>query len=468
MTQDEAMEILRSDRNVLLIGAGGTGKTTLLKKFIEESDKKIIVCAPTGTAAVNIEGSTVHSVFGVPIPAYGAKISDVKKNTFRILRKADIVIIDEISMLRCDVFSFVIRVMDAVQKNYGKKLRLICSGDFSQLPPVVKKEEAKMLKEFNFDVSGFPFTTKEWAKCKFKTIELTDIVRQTDTEFIEHLNEIREGKYKKIDYFNQFLITDERKAPEKAIYICGTNAEAERINTRRLNDLKTQPMVYYAEIVDRNNNTNVEKTLVLKPEERVMFTVNDTLRMYQNGTLGTVLEVNENDVKVLTDDGNIVKVGKYKWISYKYTVSGNELHKEEIGSIEQIPLKAAWAVTIHKSQGKTFDQAIISPKTFAPGQLYVALSRLRSTQGLFLTQPLKEEYVITDRAVSRFYKNEFSWDKPTNNRVTKKPKKKPVPKASTTAEEKKTAKKSSAVKKKTVTTDRKSKTVKSAKPSDTV
>lgn len=425
---------LKQNRNILIVGAGGTGKSTLLRRFVDENqDKKIITCAPTGTAAVNVNGSTVHSVFSVPVPAYGAKLSDVPDATIKTLSLADIVIIDEISMCRADVFSFAMKVLKKAERKKGSRIRLICCGDFFQLPPVVKKTELKMFKKFGIDASGFPFTTKEWKDKNFKVLELTEIYRQDNETFQKRLNEIRDGDVSNLEYFKNFIIQEGDETPENTIYICGTNAEADEINNKKLNELQTLPIAYQADTNGRIGDGPADKIILLKVGERVIFTVNDVKGLrYQNGSMGTVTGTYADYVSVELDDGKQINVNKYTWTLYSYKASGNELVKKEVGTISQIPLKPAWAITIHKSQGKTFDKAIIAPTAFAAGQLYVALSRVKSPEGLFLTKEILPEYVITSDVVSKFICDGYVWKslgdaKPAN----KKKKAKDKPKKST-------------------------------------
>lgn len=461
----KALKILEQNRNILIVGPGGTGKSTLIREFISaHPELNIIVCAPTGTAAVNIEGTTIHRAFGVPVPAYGAKLSKVPAQTIKTLAKADIIIIDEISMCRNDVFSFAMRVLAKAEREKGSRIRLICSGDFYQLPPVVKKTEAKMFKKFKLDPSGFPFTTSEWASKNFKIIELTDIYRQDEKNFVEQLNKIRDGDTSSLDFFNKFINRPDFDDSD-TVYICGTNSEADEINNNRLFALDSLPVAYQATCSGRVTDAPADKLIMLKVGERVIFTVNDVKQnLYQNGSMGTVVATYADCVHVLLDNGARIRVYPYSWTIYTYKSSGDELVKKDIGEIAQIPLKPAWAITIHKAQGKTFDKAIIAPKTFAAGQLYVALSRVRTTDGLFLTEPILPEYVITSEEVTNFVNNGYIWDSPIKTTTSAKkstaaPKKK---KSSKSTKRKTTSKKAAKTKKASSKTKRATKSKKRA------
>ncbi len=408
MTKDKEIQkyLFDSDKNIFLTGQAGTGKSTLLKKYIE-THKNTIVCAPTGVAAVNVGGDTMHKVFSIPVPAYGANISKVTPSKIKELIMADCVIIDEISMARNDVFSFAMRVLKKAEKLKGKKIRVILCGDFSQLPPVVRKEDIKYLKKFGYDISGFAFTTKEWKALNLKTIELIDIKRQSDKTFIEELNKVRIGDLSCIPYFNSFL-TD--KTPKDAICVCGTNAEADRLNKEYLDSIEGAPIAYQAEKSGRTANSNIDEIILLKKGAKVFFTINDVVNEeYRNGTFGIVKDLNEKCVTV-DIDGKEVIVFPHKNSIYSYKVENGMLNKKEIGSVSQIPLKLAKAITIHKSQGKTFDNVLLSPQIFAPGQLYVALSRVRNPENFYLSTPIVEEYIKLDPIVQKFYDNGYTYE----------------------------------------------------------
>lgn len=417
---------LETKTNIFLTGAGGTGKTYAINDYIKNHPNTLL-CASTGTAAVNIGGTTAHRLFSIPVPAYGADPNKVTPSQMKIFADIDTIIIDEISMLRNDAFSFAVRVLQKAEQLYGKKLRLIVSGDFSQLPPIVKKTEERYFTKYGFDKSGFCFTTKEWRDLKFKTVCLTDVKRQADKEFIKKLADARFGDESCIPFFNSFVKSD---IPDDAVHLCGTNLEADTINREYLDGIDAPLMAYQAvKSGITGKELPCDDIVLIKPGCRVMFTANDTLwsadgdfnadfgdkngtGRYTNGLFGTVLEAKADSVIVLTEDGREVEVEKHKWSIYKYTVDQRTavLKKNEIGSVTQIPLKVAKAITIHKSQGKTFSKMVLSPQIFAAGQLYVALSRVRGPEGLYLTEPVTPEYLKIDPTVEKFYKNNFTWE----------------------------------------------------------
>ncbi len=424
---DKLEKAFAGSRNLCILGPAGTGKSYRLNKYISET-ANVIVCAPTGIAAVNIGGETVHRMFHVPVPAFDTpsfakgKKGAITKGMLQVIACADVVIIDEIGNCRNDVFRFAIKVIRKAEKIKGKKIRIIVCGDFSQLPPVVKKDEIKLMKKFGLDPSGYAFTTQEWKSLNFQIVELTDIKRQDNVEFISILNDIRIGKDLHLDYFKQFV--NENPDYTDAVCICGTNAEADRLNNEYLDSLPGQTAAFPAYKEGRANYTGGfnNDIVVIKPGARVIFTANDVrTKKYFNGTFGTVKTIGNNSV-IVTIDGKDVEVFRQEYPINTYSASGNKLVTKEVGMIKQFPFKLGKAITIHKSQGQTFDKVIISPEIFAAGQLYVVLSRVRSPEGIVLLKPILPEYLIIDPVVEKFYKDGYTWN------VKKATPKKAVPK----------------------------------------
>lgn len=467
MTEKQIETAINGQKNLFITGPAGTGKTWLLNKIIEKSSNNLLLCAPTGIAAINIGGDTLHKVFHIPVPSFEPpSFAKNKKNAIttaqlKVIAAADTLIIDEISMCRNDVFSFVIKVLRKAEKLKGSKIRIIVCGDFNQLPPVVKKNEEKLFKKFGFDISGYPFTTKEWESCKFKVVELKDIKRQSNREFIDNINNIRAGKdiENTIKYFNSFV--GKEFDAENAVYICGTNAKAEEINREYLNSLDGELKVFQTEKSGRVAPGIVEDFLLMKENAKVIFTVNDVKNRYKNGSFGTIKKI-FNDYVIVDINGKDVFVKPYNYKMYKYTATGNSLSKKETGSFLQYPFKIGKAITIHKSQGQTFDNVMLSPEIFANGQLYVALSRVKSPEGLSLLSPISENDVFPNKTVDDFVLNGYKFTETKSTSIKKNVKKKVVSKATTKkgATKKDTVKKSTSKKETTKKNKTKKKTVK--------
>jgi hypothetical protein len=413
-TQEQALAKMRSGKNIFLTGLPGTGKSYIIRQFIEEKQnegKQILVCAPTGIAALNVGGVTMHQAFSIPIPAYGHYITEITNSKVKAALTADIIIIDEISMCRNDVFEYFGYVIDYINKE-GRDPQIIVIGDMFQLPPVVPETEIAKLKRYGFDLSGYCFTSRYWKKLKFTPVVLTKIFRQQDEEFINNLGMLRLGSTDCIAYFND-RVKDIENRNSPIIQICSTNATAQEINDAELSKLNS-PMCLYKMQKEKfcPKETAAEESLILKEGARVMFIANDVIsKQYTNGEFGTITLCLDNYVRVLKDDGNEITVFPYKWTVYDIKTSGSEISKKEVGNYTQLPLKLAYCITMHKTQGQTYDKAIVTPSSFACGQLYVALSRVRSVDGIFLTQPITEQDIKANQMVCSFY-DAFNYDVP--------------------------------------------------------
>lgn len=410
--------------NIFLTGKAGTGKTTFLKYLKESSSKRVIVLAPTGVAAINAGGVTVHSFFQLPLgphvpgmtptgngrPTYANRL---KKEKISIIRSIDLLVIDEISMVRADLLDAV----DEVLRRYRDRHRpfggvqLLMIGDVHQLAPVAKEEEWAVLKGHYESV--FFFHSKALQETSYVSIELKTIYRQQDARFIELLNQARESC---LDEESLHLL-NERHVPgftpaddEGYITLTTHNLQARRINEYRLNALKSPPHTFQAEIKDEfpDYAFPTDRDLVLKNGAQVMFVKNDSSpeKRYYNGKIGEVINIGKETVDVRgREDGEIVRVTREEWKNMRYTIDEQtrELVEKVEGSFKQFPLKCAWAITIHKSQGLTFDKAVIDPHAaFAHGQVYVALSRCRSLEGLVLSTPLHAAALKKDHTVDHF------------------------------------------------------------------
>lgn len=451
--------LFHSDKNLFITGPGGTGKSYLINQYVNET-QNVIVCGTTGMAAANIGGDTMHRIFALPVPACGAKIQKIDQSRIKPLIKADTVIIDEISMCRNDSFAFAMKVLKKAEKLKGKRIRLIVVGDFFQLPPVVTKNDAKLLKKFKFDVSGFAFTTKEWGACKFTVCELTEVRRQNDVDFIKQLHKARIADKSCIPYFNSFLVDVE---PEGVIRLCGTNAEVERINRLYLDSLPGTAVPYQSTKEGRTSAGYVDEIILLKDGAKVVFIANDVKCTFRNGEMGVIEKCYPDHIDVNVN-GKHLHVYQHEFVNYEYKVKNNTLLRDEVGVIKQIPVKLAAAITIHKSQGKTFDEMILTPKIFAAGQLYVALSRVTGPDGLYITEPVVEDYLITDKNVLKFYKNGYKWEYKTTRKPATKATTEKAVKTSKTTTKKSTTKKSTTKSSATKTSVTKKKTTASKKP----
>ena len=404
---------------IFLTGKAGTGKTTFLQAIKKQSHKRLVITAPTGVAAINAGGVTLHSFFQMPfgpfIPGSEAhtsqhRFSKEKKN---IIKSLDLLIIDEISMVRADLLDGV----DSVLRRYrGSELpfggvQLLMIGDLHQLAPVVKGAEWQLL--CNYYDSPYFFSSTALRRLEMLPIELVHIFRQSESHFIELLNRVRDNRLDapSLDRINTRYLPD--FAPEDGagyITLCTHNSRADAINRNKLSELQGRLCSFAAELDgDFPEHTYpVAASLELKNGAQVMFARNDTGpdKRYFNGKIGKIISIFEDMIEVqCPGEPGTIEVGQTTWENIEYTVNQEtaEISQKIIGTFKQYPLKPAWAITIHKSQGLTFDKAIIDAQAaFAPGQVYVALSRCRTFEGMVLSSPLINSAVKTDPVVQRF------------------------------------------------------------------
>lgn len=412
--QKMAFDLVKNGNNLFLSGLGGTGKSYILEKIIrwaEESEKNVIVCAPTGIAAINIGGSTIHRVLGIS----PKKTLQVDPKPFipngSAIPECDLLIVDEISMCRLDLFDYLSEVLQKAAtwraKDGKPPCQLIVVGDFLQLPPVLTKTDRPILEtKYGRDVKGgYPFLGNEWESWNFKHVELTEAIRQRDASFVGALNACRVGDMAGV----RWIYDNSASQPaDNAIVLCGRNTKADEENRHRLNDLAGTATTYYAHTegdVDSADKPTSDR-LVLKPGARVMNLVNVSESSRMNGTLGTVLRCDENSVLVNFDGLGPSTVQTNVWEVTKPSIVDGRTKNDVVGRFEQIPLKLAWAITIHKAQGQTFNAAVVYPECWDSGQLYTAFSRLTSIEGLFIAEPVLDSYLVTSEEAIRFLEQE--------------------------------------------------------------
>ena len=423
--------IEQSENNIFVTGRAGTGKSTLLSYLVENTQKNVAVCAPTGVAALNVGGVTIHSLFGFPFGILGEQdiARHLNRRTREVLAALDVLVIDEISMVNADL-------MDAISKSMGiargrRKIpfggaQLVMFGDPYQLSPVPGNNEERAYMAENYQSPWF-FDAHVWREDSLERFELGEIFRQSDEEFKQILNAIRVGEVKQemLDRLNQ---AGNRFPPhDDVIRLATINASVDSTNRERMSRLTTKPKTFEA-IFNASDESAFGKTLPadpmleLKVGAQVMFIKNDdgkrtgegTLKRWVNGTIGHVVDMPSSGGVVVEVDGERLDVGRSTWEKVRYEIE--EEFDEETGKVkevlvtiplaeyQQIPLRPAWSVTIHKSQGQTYDEVVIDlgRGAFSPGQTYVALSRVRSLEGLYLTRAIKMSDVMVDKDVVRF------------------------------------------------------------------
>lgn len=422
--------------NLFLTGKAGTGKTTFLRKLKEKSPKRMIVLAPTGIAAINAGGVTIHSFFQLPLAPY---VPDTNFNTsshyrfskekVNIIRSIDLLVIDEVSMVRSDLLDSIDMVLRRYRDHFrpfgGVQLLLI--GDMQQLAPVVKDDEWALLK--NYYDTPFFFSSNALKKVPYIVIELKKVYRQNDLNFLTILNKIRDNN---IDsevmnalntrYIPNFVPNDN----EGYIRLTTHNYMAQRYNESKLNALTTPSCYYLAEVEGDFPELSypTDKMLTLKKGAQVMFIKNDSSgnHRYYNGKIAFVTAVSRDKILVKgKDDGQEIEISQEEWTNSKYSLdsTNNEIVEKVEGTFKQYPLRLAWAITIHKSQGLTFDKAIIDAQaSFAHGQVYVALSRCRTLNGLVLSSPINLQAIVADATIDSFIAHSATLQ-PTNDSLSK-------------------------------------------------
>ena len=412
-----ALDVMENtSRSVFVTGRAGTGKSTLLTHFRQNTHKKVAVLAPTGVAALNVKGQTIHSFFGFKPNITLDKIRRVRftNDERSIYKKLDAIVIDEISMVRADLLDCVDRFLRLngpdPDSPFGG-IQMIFIGDLYQLPPVVSGAEREAFGSL-YDTPYF-YSARSFQPLKMEFIELEKVYRQHDQGFIDLLNAIRNNSITEdgLLLLNQRCIPDfEPPQGEMYIYLTTTNDMAGQINEAQLQRLKTRPFKFTAQIEGDFGNEYLPTKIDLqvKVGAQIMMLNNDPEERWVNGTVGKVTEIvgdEKGDVIIAgLADGETVEITPYVWEIFRFFVSSGQLQSDVIGRFKQFPLMLAWAVTIHKSQGKTFDHVVldIGKGAFAHGQTYVALSRCTTLEGLVLKKPLLKRHVMTDYRVMRF------------------------------------------------------------------
>jgi len=405
--------------HLFLTGKAGTGKTTFLHNLQKISPKRMIVVAPTGVAAINAKGVTVHSFFQLNFAPFipgtnpASDFFRFSKEKINILRSLDLLIFDEISMVRADLLDavdYVLRHFRRNQQPFGG-VQLLMIGDLEQLAPVVKDDEWSLLKS-HYETPFF-FDSQALKKTSYVCVELKTVYRQSNEDFINILNRIREKKADQTllqDLNKRYLPNFNPNNDEGYITLTTHNIQAQRINSNRLAKINDKSYIYEARIAGNfpEYSFPTDEKLELKKGTQVMFVKNDPSpeKRYYNGKIAIITRIENNLIETQSkEDERPIIVEKVEWSNMKYTIDPDtkELQEEEEGSFEQYPLKTAWAITIHKSQGLTFDKAIIDANSsFAHGQVYVALSRCRTLEGLVLSSPVNARSIIRSENIDNF------------------------------------------------------------------
>src|SRR5690554_1219882 len=413
-----------TDRNIFLTGKAGTGKTTFLHKLKDKSMKRMVIVAPTGVAAINAKGVTIHSFFQLPfgpiIPGHDATNSSSTKKFSRIkiniIKSLDLLIIDEISMVRADVLDgidYVLRRFRNKNKPFGG-IQLLLIGDLQQLSPVIKPEEWQLLQKYYS--TGYFFGSKAFAESNTITIELTHIYRQESEHFIKILNEIRDNSlsvHSKEELNKRYKPNFISKAKDGFITLTTHNYRADNINFRELNNLKGKTFIYKSKVEGKfpEYMFPTHSTLEFKVGAQVMFIKNDSSpeKRFYNGKIGRITYLDKKEIKVhCQGEDTDITTSPETWENINYSIDPEtkSITENKLGEFIQMPLRLAWAITIHKSQGLTFDNIIVDAEdAFAHGQTYVALSRCKTLEGIVLTTPITEKSIINNHEVESFNKS---------------------------------------------------------------
>ena len=426
----QALQIIQyTRRSLFLTGKAGTGKSTFLRHVAETTKKKYVILAPTGIAAINAGGQTLHSFFKLPfhplLPNDSRyNIRNIRKTlkysgiTTKLLRELELIIIDEISMVRADIIDFIDKVLRIYCRNMrepfgGKQLLLV--GDIFQLEPVIKEDEWRLMQPFY--ASAYFFAAKVWQEMNLVSIELRKVYRQSDAKFISLLDRIRQNEAtdadlaainKRVDVDNAPIKQDSQSLP---ITLATRRDTVDYINEQKLEELDGESSIFYGSIKGEFPETTLPAPMELeiKPGAQVIFIKNDKERRWVNGTLGVVIYIDEEEgiITVVDEDGHEYDVEREVWENMRYTFNEKEqkIEEELLGTFMQFPLRLAWAITVHKSQGLTFRRVKIDFSgggAFAGGQTYVALSRCTSLQGITLEEPIRRSDIFVRAEVVAF------------------------------------------------------------------
>lgn len=407
----------KTDMSLFLTGKAGTGKTTFLRDVVRHTKKKCIVLAPTGIAAVNAGAMTIHSFFQFGLGPFVQGVIEPKsdfrinKSKLELVRHLQLLIIDEVSMVRADLMDHIDVELRRIRRNskpFGG-VQLLMIGDLQQLPPIAHGGEDELLRQYYKTL--YFFSSAALKSMKYSCIELKNVYRQTDRHFIDILNHARDCTLTSQDIsdLNARYIPGFSPKPEDGyIRLMTHNRQVDYVNAAEMEKLDSKPYTFVAAVTGTfpEESYPTANSLTLKKGAQVMFIKNDPERRFINGTLGEVKSIDKNSIAVrLAESGTVIDVEPMEWqnIRYQFDEESKEISSKQIGRFKQYPLKAAWAITVHKSQGLTFDKAIIDVHAaFSPGQAYVALSRCRTLDGLVLSSPVSASVFMKDNAVDAY------------------------------------------------------------------